>query len=156
MQKTYLAILEGTPVPPEGQVKAAIRRKNESIILREICDEGAAGAQDALTHYHVLASWPHGDTSRSLVMATPTTGRTHQLRLHFAHLGTPIVGDGLYGIPVPDAARQCLHAHTLTFSHPLTGESMTVCAPLHEDMTALIPAKALTALCLFQPQFKGD
>lgn len=156
MQKTYLAILEGVPESYAGRVEAFIRRKDESIILREICAEREEGAQYALTHYCVLATWPHGNGRRSLVKAVPTTGRTHQLRLHFAHLGKPIVGDGLYGIPAPDAARQCLHAYTLTFSHPLTGESLTVCAPLHEDMAHLLPEGALALLTAPQVQNEGD
>ena len=154
--KTYLAILEGVPKPCAGQVEAAIRRKSESIILREICDEGVEGAQYALTHYCVLATWQHGDGRRSLVKAVPTTGRTHQLRLHFAHLGTPIVGDGLYGVPAPDAARQCLHAYTLAFPHPLTGKELTLCAPLHEDMARLLPEGALALLTTPQVQTEGD
>ena len=147
MQKTYLAILDGTPSPRQGCVKTAIRRAEDSIILREVCDEEAEGAQRALTHYCVLAEWPHEGGTRSLVKATPITGRTHQLRLHFAHLGTPIVGDGLYGhTPTADTPRQCLHARSLAFTHPLTDEPMTVCAPLYEDMSALIPSDVRAAL----------
>lgn len=141
-QKQYYAILEGVPDCREGEITAAIRRAQESIITREICDSGLPGAHDARTHYQVVLRWSYQSRERCLVRALPFTGRTHQLRLHFAHVGTPIAGDSLYGPAFCDATaptRQALHAYSLTFPHPITQKRMTVLAPLCEDMRALLP-----------------
>lgn len=156
IQKTYLAILDGTIQADEGQICTAIRRARESIILREICAKDAPGAQDALTHYRVLGSWSVGGHTRTLVKALPETGRTHQLRLHFAHIGAPIAGDGLYGHSVSDIApprRQCLHAYALTFTHPITEQAMTITAPIPDDMAQHLP---LDTLALLTTPPKGD
>lgn len=158
IQKTYLAVLEDLPVPPSGTVEVSIHRARESIILREVCRPDAEGAQVAITHYRVLAAWQDGALRRSLVEASPETGRTHQLRLHFAHLGTPIAGDGLYGRsdvpPSRTPPRQCLHAYMLTFLHPTTGKRTVVTAPLPDDMAAYLPdniRNALPSLLAKQP-----
>lgn len=166
IQKTYLAILDGAIQADEGQICAAIRRARESIILREICDEDAPGAQRALTHYRVLAKWSVGKHTRTLVKALPETGRTHQLRLHFAHVSAPIAGDGLYGhdlsnidlsnidsSDIDTPSRQCLHAYALTFTHPIKEQSMTVTAPIPDDMARHLPPDALS---LLTTPLKGD
>jgi 23S rRNA pseudouridine1911/1915/1917 synthase len=145
MQKTYLAIVCGVPSPDTGEVITGIRRQSQSIITREVCDLHASGAAYAHTRYRVCAVWqPDADTlppHLSLVQALPLTGRTHQLRLHFAHIGSPILGDDMYGRgPLPGMIeRQALHAASLTFSHPMSGERMTVQAPLPHDMRLLLP-----------------
>ena len=140
LQKTYLAILEGVPAERQGEIAHPIRRAAESIILREICDADATGAQTALTRYRVLCDWAVGTAHRCLVMAEPHTGRTHQLRVHFASIGTPIAGDGLYGHRSDGAPpRQCLHAFALRLEHPSTGERMTLCAPLPDDILRHLP-----------------
>lgn len=140
IQKTYLAILEGVPTERQGEITHHIRRTADSIILREVCDADAPDAQAALTRYRVLCDWSVGKERRSLVMAEPHTGRTHQLRVHFASLGTPIAGDGLYGRPSDDApSRTCLHAFSLSFVHPSTGERMTLRAPLPDDIVSHLP-----------------
>lgn len=141
-QKQYFAILEGVPDCRGGEITAAIRRAQESIITREICDSGLPGAHDARTKYQVVLRWSYQDRERCLVRALPFTGRTHQLRLHFAHVGAPIAGDSLYGPAFCDPTaptRQALHAYSLTFPHPITQKRMTVLAPLCEDMRALLP-----------------
>lgn len=152
--KCYLAIVDGVPVQDSGHVRASIRRAKASIILREICPIEAQGAQAAHTEYRVLSVWtderaPTG--RRALLLAIPHTGRTHQLRLHFDHLGTPIAGDGLYGpyADAPTASRQLLHAALLRFPHPDTGALMTLCAPLPEDMLSLLPTH-------LQPSFRKE
>ncbi len=145
IKKSYLAILDGDIAPAVGVIDAPIRRAEQSIILREVCAKDAPGAQSALTHYHILSRWRTKEgCPRSLVYACPQTGRTHQLRLHFAHLSAPIAGDRLYGkrdeAPLPDAPpRQCLHAFSLTFVHPATGKQMTVKAPLADDIFPHLP-----------------
>lgn len=132
IRKEYTAILRGCPEPPCGVIDHNIRREQESIITRCICppDEG----ERAITEYETLGCF--GDLS--LVRALPMTGRTHQLRVHFASLGCPILGDDLYGESDPRIARQALHAAKLRFFHPMTGKEMTVEAPLPADMQTVI------------------
>ena len=133
IQKQYLAILDGVPAEQEGVIETYIRRTAESIIVRENCNEGEGG-DHAVTHYRVLAS----ENGHALVLASPITGRTHQLRVHFAGLGCPITGDDMYGTPSPHIARHALHAYRLTFPRPSDGEPVTLRAPLHDDMQALL------------------
>ncbi len=133
IQKSYLAVLEGELTEDHGVIDAPLHRTARSIIVREVCATDAPDADNAKTVYEVLMR----SNGHTLVKASPITGRTHQLRVHFAHLGHPIVGDDLYGTPSPYISRQALHALTLTFPHPATGERMTLCAPPCEDFTAL-------------------
>ena len=144
IQKTYLAILDGIPEPRQGVINAAIRRAEQSIITRAVCREDEPGAHTACTQYQVLADWNTADGQpRSLALAHPLTGRTHQLRVHFSHIGTPILGDRLYGRTPSDSplARHYLHAHALRFVHPVTGQELTVRAPLPDDMAACLPGE---------------
>ena len=134
MKKRYLALLDGELYPDEGILSVPIRRRAESIIFREVCSEGEG--DEAITAWRVLARG-HGCT---LVEASPETGRTHQLRVHFAHLGCSIHGDDLYGNSAEDMPRQALHAYTLAFPHPVTGEEITLTAPPPEDFRRLITA----------------
>lgn len=135
IKKTYTAILGGTLSPSNGRITAPIRRKEASVMLREVCESGADGAKEAVTDYETVVS--AGDVS--LVSATPITGRTHQLRVHFAHMGAPIVGDGFYGSAETAPTmydrminRQALHASSLFLE--LQGKTMLFTAPLPEDM----------------------
>ncbi len=132
IHKRYLAILDGIPPQDEGEIQTNIRRTAESIIVREVCsiDEGG---DYALTKYRVLAT----ESGHALVEASPITGRTHQLRVHFASIGCPITGDDMYGSPSDKIERHALHASSLTFPRPSDGTPVTVSAPLHEDMQAL-------------------
>lgn len=142
IHKRYLTILEGIPPHASGTIHAPICRERESIITRCICSPDTPGAHDALTCYRVIAHWRAGAHERSLVCAEPRTGRTHQLRLHFAYVGAPIAGDDLYGLrreDLPTPGRQALHAYSLTFPHPSTGHTMTVIAPLDEDLRTYLP-----------------
>ena len=132
IHKTYLALLCGELAENSGEINAAIRRKEASIITREAIAADTSpmpeGAQPALTRYEVVKRYQ----GYTLVRAYPETGRTHQLRVHFAYVGHPIVGDTLYGSPHPALSRQALHAESLTFPYP-SDEPMTVTAPLPED-----------------------
>ncbi|MBQ8249625.1 MAG: RluA family pseudouridine synthase [Clostridia bacterium] len=116
IRKTYIAVLNGKLPDENGRIETCIRRKNASIILREVCEESADGAKHAITVYETLFS----SDNASVVRAEPITGRTHQLRVHFSHLGAPIVGDAFYGTAedmptMLDSAvsRQALHAASL-------------------------------------------
>lgn len=135
IRKQYLAVLEGHPPSEEGIIETYLRRTANSVILRENCKEGEGGDY-AKTHYRVLAQ----SESHSICLASPETGRTHQLRVHFAGVGAPIVGDDLYGNRSSLIPRHALHAAALTFPHPTDGRSVRVGTPLHEDMRQLLDA----------------
>lgn len=133
ISKSYIAILEGELPQREGIIETYIRRKEKSIILREVC-ENQEDAKIAITKYKVLAS----ANGLSLVEATPITGRTHQLRVHFAHLGAQILGDDLYGNKSDKIERHALHAYKLTFTHPKTNNVLEIKAQLPQDMKNII------------------
>ena len=86
----------------------------------------AKEGREAITEYKVLTS----NDRFSLVELKPRTGRTHQLRIHMAHIGTPILGDPVYNPKSPKADRMYLHATSLTFVHPVTGQKVTIESPL--------------------------
>ncbi len=130
--KKYIAILEGKLPEDSGVIDTYMRRTAESIIVREVCDE-CEGADRAITKYRVILR----SKAHTMVMAEPITGRTHQIRVHFAHLGAPLVGDDLYGKESEDIGRHALHSCSLTLSHPTTGEEISVASPLPEDMRTL-------------------
>ena len=129
MCKKYIAILDGALEADGGVIDTYMRRTAESIIVREVC-EACEGADRAITEYRVICR-----TDRyTIVEAEPRTGRTHQLRVHFAHLGAPILGDDLYGAESEYIERHALHSHALTLPHPTSGEPLEVRAPLPSDM----------------------
>ncbi|MBP3370329.1 MAG: RluA family pseudouridine synthase [Clostridia bacterium] len=132
IRKRYVAILDGALPSREGCIETYMRRTSESIIVREVCNE-QDGGDYALTRYVSLAF----DGRYSLVLASPETGRTHQLRVHFSHLGCPIVGDDMYGSASKLIDRHALHALTLSFPHPSSKEDMRLLAPLPDDMHSL-------------------
>ena len=133
ISKSYLAILEGELEIGEGTIETYIRRKEKSIILREVC-KCTDDAKLAITKYRVLAQI----NGLSLVEATPITGRTHQLRVHFAHIGAQILGDDLYGNASPLINRHALHAYKLCFEHPQSHDHIELIAGMSEDMKSII------------------
>ena len=133
IRKKYVAILDGTLELDGGVIDTYMRRTAESIIVREVCDK-CEGADRAITEYRVI----YRSERYTVVEAEPKTGRTHQLRVHFAHLGAPIVGDDLYGDASEHIDRHALHSHSLTLVQPTSGEPLAVRAPLPEDMRALL------------------
>lgn len=130
-EKLYTAICRGN-ITGEGEIKSYIRRVEESIITRAVYDSGK-DSEFAHTRYRVLEK--HGDIA--VVECEPVTGRTHQLRVHLASVGAPIVGDDMYG-GGGDMPRQALHAGTLRFIHPFTGERVELVAPLPHDMETFL------------------
>jgi 23S rRNA pseudouridine1911/1915/1917 synthase len=97
-----------------------------------------SGAKTAWTEFHCLAQ-TNAPLPCSLMRARLGTGRTHQIRVHMAHLGHPLIGDGLYGgSQAFGLSRQALHAHQLEFIHPVTGRALSFCAPLPSDMAAAL------------------
>ncbi len=129
-QREYLAVCQGRPEEDRGTVDQPIGREEGSVLRRQVRPDGAR----AVTHYRVL--WSGG--GRSLLRLKLETGRTHQIRVHMAWLGHPLVGDFLYGEEGP-LRRTALHAWKLALTHPLTGQSLSWTAPLPGDMAALLP-----------------
>lgn len=136
-RKTYLALVSAAPELPSGLINAALVRQE---IGREsymrVCEHDAKGAQGAQSRYRTLSAWPDG----ALVELEPLTGRMHQLRVHMASIGRPLVGDVRYGGALTfagqGAPRLMLHASRLTFPHPDGGDT-TVSADMPQDMDTL-------------------
>ena len=130
VEKTYLALVEGTPKPPRGVIDAPLardpRRRERMAVLE--------GGREASTSYRVVERF----SGVSLLEVKPRTGRTHQIRVHFAAIGHPIVGDVVYGKRSSLLARQFLHAWRIAFDHPRTGERLTLEAPLAQDLEAAL------------------
>lgn len=131
-RRVYLAVCDGAPPAPAGVINAPIGPVDGSLVQRQVRPDG----RPARTHYRVLR--PCGP--RALVQLELDTGRTHQIRVHMAHLGCPLTGDFLYG--AEDRAlipRPALHSARLELAHPITGERLRFAAPLPADLAALIP-----------------
>ena len=128
-QQWYLALVEGAPPEEKGVIDAPVARAPGSIILRCVSAEG----KPSRTEYQVVGRC--GDLT--LVKARTLTGRTHQLRVHFAHVGCPLAGDDLYGGSRGRIARHALHCGCIEFAEPATGETVRVESPLPPDMAAL-------------------
>ena len=133
MHKTYLALLEGRIEPAEAMIDAPLGRDPNN---RRRMMVRAVGGRESQTSYRVLEYFP----AQSYVEASPVTGRTHQIRVHFASLGHAIVGDALYGKPSPLVRRQFLHAWRLAFKHPIDGRELSFEAPLPPDLQAALDA----------------
>ncbi len=131
IHKKYIAILRGALPSDKGIIDTYLRRTEQSIIVREVCDENGGGDR-AITEYEVLC---RSDT-HTMVCASPITGRTHQLRVHFAYMGAPLEGDDLYGKASTLINRHALHSFMLSFPNK-SGERTDVYAPLHRDMLSL-------------------
>ena len=130
--REYRAVCLGCPQPLQGTIDAPIGRDETSAVARKIRPDG----QSAISHYEVLAP----GEALSLVKLVPETGRTHQLRLHMASIGHPLAGDWLYGSEDPALIpRPALHAYALRLIHPVTGEVLSLTAPLPADMCRLVP-----------------
>jgi 23S rRNA pseudouridine1911/1915/1917 synthase len=136
VSKLYLTIVRGHFSSRTGAIDAPIGR---SVANRMKMTVSAAG-RPALTKYRLLAEF--GDCS--LLLVRIYTGRTHQIRVHLAHIGHPVLGDALYCpsnfvTPPPfEAPRQLLHAWKIALPHPADGRMMTFCAPLPEDMRTAV------------------
>lgn len=133
LKREYLALASGSLEQEWGEVTARIGRKPGAPALRVVRADG----DEAVTRYRVIERM-EGFT---LVGLELSTGRTHQIRVHLAHLGHPVVGDTQYGGPrIPPLQRQALHAWKLSFEHPRTGAPMDLVAPLPADIDAVYRA----------------
>lgn len=130
-RREYLAVCQGFFKQKEGEISAPIGRRDGSVIQREVRPDG----KEAVTRYRVVQE----GKDCSLVRLCPLTGRTHQLRVHMAYLGHPLVGDFLYGTEDPDRIlRPPLHSTYLCLRHPAHGQMLRLEAPLPQDMERLL------------------
>jgi 23S rRNA pseudouridine1911/1915/1917 synthase len=156
LHRSYLAFVWGKLPRPKGTIDARLWRSRANRMKIAVA-RGELG-RSATTHYDVLETFPGGRPAGevSLLRLVLETGRTHQIRVHLAHIGHPVLGDPVYGsgfktrlvalgLAAKDAAaalgRQALHAEQLAFEHPITGEKMSFNSPLPPDLERL--AKAL-------------
>ncbi len=153
VSKSYLALVEGIVKKDRGVIDRPIGRANSGRHVLMTCRPDAANAKRSKTLYRVIERFQE----HSLVLARPLTGRNHQIRVHFAHLGHPLIGDEFYkkdgkfhpfydkgttrevetGLPI---RRHALHAVRLEFAHPITGVWLSVQAGLSEDFRETIKA----------------
>ena len=147
LSRQYLAIVWREPHPRRGTIDTLIARSTANRIKMAVVK---SGGRRAITHYETVRSLPaSGETIASLVRCRLETGRTHQIRVHLAHIGHPLLGDRVYGSShaasankLSDAARdslaslsrQALHAETLGFDHPETGDPMLFRSALPDDI----------------------
>ena len=132
LARTYECIVTGNLREDSGTVDAPIARDSRDRKRMAV----VSGGRRAVTHWEVIARYP-GYTH---IRCQLETGRTHQIRVHMAYLGHPILGDTVYGAkkPVPGLTGQCLHAVALRFLHPRTGEAVSLSCPLPEEFTAML------------------
>ncbi len=150
IDRKYIAFVWGAPFKREGRIEGDIGRSHferTKMVVRP-------GGKHAVTHYEVLEKYgPALNPVAAKIQCRLETGRTHQIRVHMAHIGHPLVGDPVYLRRTPAAARllpaatrdallafprQALHAATLGFRHPVTGQALSFSSPLPADMAALI------------------
>jgi len=145
IEKDYLAVVHGTPEPARGTIDLALDRDPWDRRKVTVTDRGG---QRAVTKYEVLQSSTEGAAGAvcSLLRCRLVTGRMHQIRVHLAHKGWPLVGDAVYGRAdaAPSFPRQALHAWRVALTHPVTHEPLTVTAPVPADMRALMESMGLT------------
>lgn len=131
-EKKYIAIVQGHLDKRSGIINAPISRKENSIIERCVNEAG----ETAITHYKVLNS--NQENNFDVVECILETGRTHQIRVHFAYLGHPLLGDTLYGNSSSIINRQALHCYEMSFIHPITKQKVKYNASIQEDFKKII------------------
>jgi 23S rRNA pseudouridine1911/1915/1917 synthase len=129
VKRTYLAIVHGLIENEVGTISAPLGRKEESMIEREVKVDG----QEAVTHYKVVKYLEH----ETVVQLQLETGRTHQIRVHLASIGHPLLGDDLYGGLITKINRQALHSWQLDFFHPILKQNMSFNVAPPEDINKL-------------------
>jgi 23S rRNA pseudouridine1911/1915/1917 synthase len=152
VKKAYLAVVHGRPASSAGTIEAPLVPDKTSAVRLKLTTGAPGSGPEAVTHYEVL----RGNDRFSLLAVRPRTGRTHQIRVHMASIGCPLVGDKLYGgdeqlflrqiagvLAATEReklvlARHALHSWRLEFFHPMLGRAMSLEAPLPADMQALV------------------
>jgi 23S rRNA pseudouridine1911/1915/1917 synthase len=134
VEKTYLALLDGSPPTAKGRIEAAIGRDPRN--RKQMAIVPNARGREAITEYQVVERF----AEHTLAAAHPLTGRTHQLRLHFAYLKCPIAGDTVYGRRTPSLPlrRHFLHAARLAFRLPSSGQALQLEAPLPPELERVL------------------
>jgi 23S rRNA pseudouridine1911/1915/1917 synthase len=132
IRRTYTALVRGRPPSRTGRIEAPIGRDRRDPTRQSLDTEHP---RDAVTHFELVEAL----TERSLLRVELDTGRTHQIRVHLAAIGHPVVGDPMYGHGSElGLDRQFLHASELRFTHPWTGEDIDVSAPLPAELEAAL------------------
>lgn len=129
IKKDYYAIAQND-IGNSGTINAPIAREGESIIKRRVFE----GGENAVTHFKKIGDFSGG----TLYKINLETGRTHQIRVHFAHMGAPLAGDSLYGGKTDLINRQALHCKTIYFTHPITQKEVTLNCDFPEDFKGLM------------------
>lgn len=132
--KEYITICNGLFEEKTGIIDAPIARKENSIIERCVNPTGAP----AITHYKVLKEFEIDGKIFSELLISLETGRTHQIRVHMAYLGHPIIGDSLYGSESILINRQALHAYRVEFIHPISRQKIIITSNIPKDMSDII------------------
>jgi 23S rRNA pseudouridine1911/1915/1917 synthase len=131
IRKEYLAVVQGSPHPVSGSIALPLGRDTADRRRVVVIETGAPSE----TRYEVIAAAPD---DRSLVRCELVTGRTHQIRVHLASRGWPIVGDALYGVLLETMTRQALHAWRVQLTHPITRQPIDLEAPIPRDIQRLL------------------
>ena len=135
-KKEYICIVTGHLEKDNEIINLPIARENDSIIKRCIRNDGDI----AITEYSVIIRFNIENLPLSLVKVNLLTGRTHQIRVHFSHIGHPLIGDSLYGTESNLIDRQALHCTQLSFVHPITKKEITINSLLPNDIKKIIEA----------------
>ncbi|NLJ73364.1 MAG: RluA family pseudouridine synthase [Firmicutes bacterium] len=130
LAREYLALVEGHPSPSQGMIEAPIGRSLDHGVKRAIQAQG----KWAQTYYETIRF----GKKYSLLRVRLGSGRTHQIRVHMASIGHPLVGDPLYNKPIPQAVGQVLHAWRLTFSHPRTHQVIRLWCPVPKNVITML------------------
>jgi 23S rRNA pseudouridine1911/1915/1917 synthase len=156
LERAYLALVWGAPERMTGTIDAPLGRSTSDRTRQAVVKESRSDARHAVTHYEVKERFgfdKKGDALASLIECRLETGRTHQIRVHMAHIGHPLIGDAEYGaafktkanrLPEPlranvqAFARQALHARLLAFEHPATGKVMRFEAQMPAEMAEIV------------------
>ena len=133
LERIYLALVEGRPRSRTGRIAAAIGR-DRGDPTRISLDTDTP--RDAVTHFELERLY----RKAALLRVTLETGRTHQIRVHLAAIGLPVLGDAVYGVPGAGLERQFLHASELAFPHPFTGERIETRSELPADLASFLAA----------------
>jgi 23S rRNA pseudouridine1911/1915/1917 synthase len=131
IDRVYNAVVRGVVQHNEGVCEEPVGRaflNRKKVVVRP------SGGKDATTFFRVLKRFPNA----TFVEIRPKTGRTHQIRVHFAHMGHPVLGDSLYGVQFPPIKRQALHALSIGFEQPRTKKWIDLTSELPEDMQELL------------------
>jgi 23S rRNA pseudouridine1911/1915/1917 synthase len=154
VQRAYSAMVWGVPMPPAGEIVGNIGRSPSNRKKMAVVADSRGRA--AVTHYRVERRFGAGTITAALIECRLLTGRTHQIRVHLAHIGHPLVGDPAYGAragrrlaqlsnragpagaAIAEFPRQALHARLLGFIHPATGADLSFASPMPADMAGLL------------------